>query len=341
MSIEYDGPGPLDRARQELEPASGFERLVARAARWMGSKAKDPVDLVDAIRRLDAKKTRELALAGANLDSPEGRDGCSAMEAACRAPGRFGGSMVKLFLSLGANPNVQAGRLKRSSLAIIALESRQWEGAKALMLAMKSPLALDADGGGLWAALAAGAASMYDLDRPEGDLEDLAKMIDGLGDDPNREAKDQTRPLWLGAPNPRMVKALLEAGADPNAKGAGGTTPLMQAASFRSAGGLLSMRELLDGGADATMLDDQGRDAMWWLMRGGMRLHHKLPRGIDRWAQMLLDAGLGRMERSRFEGSPQEESPEPRWMRQVKAAEEAQALEGEAPAPRSASAKRL
>jgi len=52
-----------------------------------------------------------------------------------------------------------------------------------------------------------------------------------------------------------MVTLLLEAGADPDAADAGGTTPLLRAVRNRCAA---AVRALLDGGADARRANKHG-----------------------------------------------------------------------------------
>lgn len=57
------------------------------------------------------------------------------------------------------------------------------------------------------------------------------------------------------------IQALPEAGADVNAKGENGMTPLMWAAF---GGDAETVQVLLDGGTDVSLEDKQGTTAQWW-----------------------------------------------------------------------------
>ena len=70
----------------------------------------------------------------------------------------------------------------------------------------------------------------------------------------------------LAGPTPELARALLNAGADPNARQQSGVTPLHEAAHIGRAD---LVRLLLDHGADVTATDDQGRGAAEFAREGG------------------------------------------------------------------------
>ena len=61
-------------------------------------------------------------------------------------------------------------------------------------------------------------------------------------------------------PNPEVLKALLEAGADVNAKNKDGVTPLMPAAGSNPNPEVL--KALLEAGADAKAKNNEGKTAL-------------------------------------------------------------------------------
>jgi ankyrin repeat protein len=118
------------------------------------------------------------------------------------------------------------------------------------------------------------------------DFEACAEIFDALvdaGADVNAANEGGDTALhWCE--DPAFVELLLEAGADPNARSDGDTTPLHLATAI--------IREdepfdadlfdaLLDGGADPTLLTDDGRDLFWFLAENHEAFDYFDNRGIE------------------------------------------------------------
>ena len=87
------------------------------------------------------------------------------------------------------------------------------------------------------------------------------------GADPDRTNRFGESSLHIAAEgDPGIIEALLDAGANPNARDAGGVTPLMLAAG---AGRETSIARLLSAGARLDMKDYQGSSVADWASRGG------------------------------------------------------------------------
>ncbi len=118
-----------------------------------------------------------------------------------------------------------------------------------------------------------GMAPLYAVTHLTADSEQaLGEMIDA-GVDPNAPmnvVSVQIPPLAMAATfgNGPAVRVLLARGANPNARGSGGLTPLIMAA-LSDRENVSVMRALLDRGADIHAKDQEGRNALdWALLRG-------------------------------------------------------------------------
>ena len=69
----------------------------------------------------------------------------------------------------------------------------------------------------------------------------------------------------------KVVAALLDKGADVNARSKGDVTPLMFASL---AGQVAVVKQLLDQGARVDARDEQGRSALFYAAASGIRRHH-------------------------------------------------------------------
>jgi hypothetical protein len=354
--IDYDGPAPRDRANEKVRPATRFERALAKAHRRLGGSKRDQASkLGEATGRFDVDQTRQLALAGEPLDHGgiwDLRREDSPMLIATRKPGEFGASAIEFFLSLGANPDHRApgeGRVDRG-LATSALRHGQWKGAALIMAKSKDPLAADDDGLGAWGAFAAAC----ELVGPWGgspkwqrQMGAMADVLEGLGANPNERLTQEgmfsqgATPLWIAAGWVPMVEALLARGAGPNVADVHGVTPLMRACALGWGEMDKSIKTLLAAGADASAVDQEGHDALWWLIHGWSDWGKT--RGGDPWrsglegpARDLIKAGAPCLERSRFERmrDPDLSRAQPVWVGVVRAFEERLALEAQCVASR-------
>ena len=118
------------------------------------------------------------------------------------------------------------------------------------------------------------AAFMYDVD--------VARQLVAAGADVharNRRCAEPLHAAVMGGPGPdkwnppaqvAMIDYLIEIGADPNARAAGGVTPLHRAVRNRCAA---AVQALLEAGADASLTNDSGSTALalteWTTGRGG------------------------------------------------------------------------
>jgi uncharacterized protein len=89
----------------------------------------------------------------------------------------------------------------------------------------------------------------------------------------------------------QVVQVLVECGADPNTKRAGGETPLMAAAwpwpeDSVAAEAVEVLRLLLEGGADVNAADERGRTALMYLLDDEQHAEGHLPV-----ARLLLEYG--------------------------------------------------
>ena len=191
------------------------------------------MELFDAITGGDLARVRELVEADPSLAAARDADGLSAVltalyhrqREACEALVAAGPELDVLeAAALG-----QANRLRDDP---DALSARTPEGFTALHLA-----AFFGGGEAVRALLAAGAAADGDAD--------------------NRQ---RVRPIHsaVAAHDSDAVRALLEAGADPNVQQQGGFTPVQGAAHSDDPE---LVRLLLDHGADPSLTTDDGRDA--------------------------------------------------------------------------------
>lgn len=297
--IEYFGPGPKKREDAVVAPASGFERLVARARRALSSKTRLEAlcaSLAEAVKDMDPERVRALALKGAPAGaSPKRGDLAShPMGWAAYNAGSFGGSAIELFLSLGADPDEPVKMGGRSApLASHALRSQQWEGALALLSKSANPLASDSNGEGLWLAAAGCLGSRRSNEIKNSAFEAVIERLKALGANPNERSASRgpwdddipgaggaggSTPLALAADWPMMTAALLKAGADPNIANHSGMTPLMWAAAH---GSRLCAGLLAAAGAEADARDHQGVTA---LMRAAAA-------GCEMTVELLLAAG--------------------------------------------------
>ena len=89
------------------------------------------------------------------------------------------------------------------------------------------------------------------------------RILLALGADPNAAVKDDRRstPLALAVRRDKapLLALLLEAGASPNSRGAGGETPLMIAVKR---GDLETVRLLVGKGGDSSITDEEGRNSV-------------------------------------------------------------------------------
>ncbi|QDT69435.1 Phosphocholine transferase AnkX [Planctomycetes bacterium MalM25] len=97
---------------------------------------------------------------------------------------------------------------------------------------------------------------------------DAVRALLAAGADPNAETDYRVRPLTLAcrAGQGLLTQALLEAGADPNAKLPGGETPLMTAAR---SGSVEVIEFLLGEGADPNAKQRRGQTALMWAAAAG------------------------------------------------------------------------
>ncbi|MCO6511336.1 MAG: ankyrin repeat domain-containing protein [Aridibacter famidurans] len=127
----------------------------------------------------------------------------------------------------------------------------------------------------------------------EGDLEKAAKILKqhpGVARTGNPE-EDRLFADIAGRPDPERVKYLIEAGADLNARGLDGGTPLHQSAWF---GEPDNARLLIDAGAPLDVFDDDHNSSpLHWAVHGSRYSGHAAFRQgrYIRLVEMLLDAG--------------------------------------------------
>ena len=90
--------------------------------------------------------------------------------------------------------------------------------------------------------------------------EAIRALLDAGADVNARDDGGETALMKAASDNVEAVRALLAAGADVSARSKDGETALMKAAS---GGDAESVRALLSAGADPTLKDKQGSDALW------------------------------------------------------------------------------
>lgn len=146
-------------------------------------------------------------------------------------------------------------------------DRRRLEIAK-LLIEHKAPL--DADDG-------YGATALYNA--IYNDYEDLALLIIEAGAEVNVkvgvyiDGDSDITALHRATENPRLVKALLERGANPRAADSSGDTPLHWATLDRT---FQSVKLLVEAGADVNARNEEGRTPIAWLYKQDDDDHRKI-----------------------------------------------------------------
>lgn len=137
------------------------------------------------------------------------------------------------------------------------------------------------------------AADRFAVAVVEGRLEDARAILEEYPDAAKTGNPEEDRLFAdiAGRPDPEKVTFLIEAGADLNARGLDGGTPLHQAAWF---GEPDNARLLIDAGAPLDVFDDDHHSSpLHWAVHGSRfsgGAHHRQDR-YERLVEMLIDAG--------------------------------------------------
>ncbi|MBR5998086.1 MAG: ankyrin repeat domain-containing protein [Deltaproteobacteria bacterium] len=203
--------------------------------------------------------------------------------------GKGTAATIEKNLKAGANPNAKAdpdGRGKMSALMRAAkhnnipgmqallkagadVNARNGEGETALMLALN--WTADTNLPAIQTLLAAGAnvnAHMQDgwtalMAASMDSRETVVQALLAAGADPKAQRADGDTALMLAAEYNRhgeTIRALLAAGSEVNARNGEGKTALMRAAAYNN---LDVVHMLLDAGADKSLEDNDGHNALW------------------------------------------------------------------------------
>jgi hypothetical protein len=137
----------------------------------------------------------------------------------------------------------------------------------------------------------------------------IVKALLDAGANPNVAPKSTSGPLIIAIPDPELTGMLLEAGADPNRRDDANRPSWWNALSNDSDAGLATLRLLLDHGADLTSRDGEGGPVAWaayhaWMSHGSSwRLVQLL---IERGAKWKDEQEFGRSVIDMFNDSLRE-----------------------------------
>lgn len=322
---DLNGETPLHLAAG-FRNAAAVAALLEAGADVHATTRRGDTPLHDAARNGSAEIVNALLEAGADVHATS-RGGYTPLHAAARHGGAAianaslaqlypgadvrGATIVNALLDAGADVNVGAGGYGTPLRFAAALSGGTISGAVNALLEAGADVNF-ADSSGNTPLLAAATDPTKERPRPSGTSAELPLKLLALGADPNARGSWGETPLYRTARDvtdaPQVIRALLEAGANPRTLTDNGESALHAAARRRLARTPEVITMLLDAGLDVNARNSRGETPLH-----RARTYNSLPAVTS----VLLDAGADPGARDLAGSTPLQLAASWGWARQV------------------------